>query len=193
MKYDYWFGPDEVDRRIKYAKDFKPEYQAAGDEVQRRITAVQTAFMAETGIILPDGFSSGWRPPAVNEITANAGKLTTHFGAQAGDKRDNMDGAYTWWCFRNKHVLEVHGLWMEHPVATVIRAWKTALAQKRDPTPWCHQQAVPPKSHARIYWPDAKSIVEWDEFMTLPRATSGMTYAAWLALQKKGSTKDSRD
>lgn len=182
-RWSYWNGPDDEDRRVKYAKAFRPEYQANGDDVQRRIGAVEIAFRAETGIVLPEGYSSGFRPPAINDITANAGKLSNHVTCNAGDKRDDVDGAYAWWCFRNQRVLEVHGLWMEHPVATVVRAWKSALAQKRDPTPWCHQQSVPPKSHLRVYWPDAKSIEEWDEFLKLGGST-GITHAAWVALQK---------
>lgn len=184
-RWSYWNGPDEEDRRVKYAKAFRPEFQAAGDEVQRRIGAIEIAFRAETGIVLPDGYASGWRPAAVNEATSNAGKLSTHLRAAAGDKRDNVDGAFAWWCFRNVWVLERHQVWIEHPVATVVRAWLTALAQGRAPTPWLHGQGEPPKSHSRIYWPDAKSIAEWDEFMVLPGAVPGMTHAAWLALQRR--------
>ena len=77
-RYDFWNGPDSVDRRIKYAKDFLPEYQANGDDVQRRISTVETAFRAETQIELPPGYASGWRPKSVNEATANAGKFSNH-------------------------------------------------------------------------------------------------------------------
>lgn len=180
-RWDYWNGPDDEDRRVKYARSFKSEYQAAGDDLQRRMTAVHGVFVAETGVVLPYGYSSGWRPASVNEATSNAGKLSTHLTANAGDKRDNVDGALAWWCMRNVWVLESNGLWIEHPVATVVRAWKTALAQKRDPTPWCHGQSVPPKSHARVYFPDEASLVEWQEFLG-SGGVAGMTHAAWLAL-----------
>ena len=185
MKWDYWFGPDGVDRRERYVKDFLPEYQINGDGVQGAIATVVQVFFAETTIELPEGYASGWRPPAVNESTANAGKASTHLCAQAGDKRDTEDGAFAWWCLRNIYVLERHSLWMEHPVATVVRAWKTAREQERAPTPWCHLQTVPPKSASRVYWPDAKAFSEWQEFMAAG-GYAGMTFATWQALQEPG-------
>lgn len=181
-RWDYWNGPDEADRRIKYAKQFKPEYQINGDEVQRRVEPVLVAFVAETQIELPLGWASGWRPPAINEATSNAGKLSNHLLANAGDKRDNPDGAFAWWCFRNPHVLETHKLWMEHPAATVIRSWKTALEQKRTPTPWCHLQTLPPNSGLRCYWPDGKAAGEWEAFLKIG-GQPNMTYEAWKELQ----------
>lgn len=181
-RWDYWNGPDAEDRRIKFSKQFLPEYQANGDEVQRRVEAVLTAFVAETQIELPVGWASGWRPAAINESTANAGKASNHLSAKAGDKRDNPDGAFAWWCFRNPHILEAHKLWMEHPVATVVRSWKTALSQKRTATPWCHLQIVPPGSGMRCYFPDSKAGKEWDDFLK-DGGTANMSYADWEALQ----------
>lgn len=190
-RWSYWNGPDAEDRRIKFASAFLPEYQANGDDLQRRIEAVVTAFFSETGIELPEGYASGWRPPSVNESTANAGKLSTHLRAQGGDKRDSPDGEFAWWCFRTQHVLEVHGVYMEHPAATVVRSWATAAAQKRTPTPWCHLQSVPPASHIRVYWPDSKASGEWETFIDCG-GYPGATYETWQALQpKKGSA--SRD
>lgn len=180
-RWDYWNGPDAVDRRVKYAKDFKPEYQANGDDLQRRSSAVETAFRSETQIELPPGWASGWRPGSINEATSNAGKLSNHLVANAGDRRDNVDGAYAWWCLRNPHVLEAQGVWMEHVCATVIRAWKTAKAAQRTPTPWCHLQRTPPASHARIYFPDASSVKEWNEFLASGGRVN-MTYAEWSTL-----------
>lgn len=181
-KWNYWHGPDEEDRRIKYAKAFKPEYQANGDATQRLIAAIETPFRAETGIELPEGFASGWRPPAVNEATTNAGKLSAHLTAEAGDRRDLPDGNFAWWCFANPHVLEAHGGYMEHPVATVIRAYNTALVQKRAPTPWCHLTSRAPASHLRVYWPDGKAVAEWQALLDLG-GYAGITYEAWKALQ----------
>ena len=182
-RWSYWNGPDEEDRRVKYSKAFLPSYQVAGEDVQWRISAIQVAFVAETGIILPGGYSSGWRPATVNEATANAGKLSTHLTADAGDPRDDVDGAFAWWCFRNTYVLERHHVWMEHPIATVVRAWRTALAQKRAPTPWCHLQRVPPASHSRVYFPDKASVAEWDEFLAVG-GRPGITHAGWLILHQ---------
>lgn len=180
-RWDFWNGPDELDRRVKYAKAFLPEYQANGDDTQRRIGAVETAFRAETQIELPPGYASGWRPAAVNDATANAGKLSNHLVANAGDKRDNVDGAFAWWCMRNTHVLESQGVWLEHPSATVLRAWKLAIAERRDPTPWCHLQRTPPSSHARVYFPDARSGAEWEAFLAAG-GVAGMSFEAYKAL-----------
>lgn len=189
QQWDYWNGPDLEDRRVKYVKAFRPEYQANGDDVQRRLGAVEVAFTADTGIVLPYGYASGWRPPTVNEATANAGKLSTHLTANAGDKRDNVDGAFAWWCLRNPGVLEIHGLWLEHPVATVVRAWQRALEAGREPTPWCHGQSVPPASHNRVYWPDAAAPTEWEAFRAAG-GVAGMPYAAWRALQPPAASRD---
>lgn len=182
MKYDYWYGPDDEDRRVKYATSFSSMYQANGDDVQRRIEAVVTAFRGETGIELPSGYASGWRSPAVNEATANAGKASTHLSAQAGDKRDTVDGSFAWWCLRTPHVLEIHGVWQEHPIATVVRSWVKALAQGLNPTPWCHLQSVPPRSGNRIYWPDGSAFSEWQRFEA-EGGNAGMTYKAWQTTQ----------
>lgn len=182
MKYDYWFGPDEEDRREKYVESITAEIQQNGDAVQGVIATVEHVFVSETGIQLPYGYASGWRPPSVNEATANAGKRSTHLTAQAGDKRDSVDGSFAWWCLRNIYVLERHSVWMEHPVATVVRAWRKALEQGRDPTPWCHLQTVPPKSANRVYFPDTSSISEWEAF-TAMGGYAGMTYEAWRGLQ----------
>lgn len=179
-KFDFWNGPDEEDRRIKYAKQFLPEYQVNGDDVQQRIVALESVFRSETGVELPRGYASGWRPPAVNEATAHAGKLSAHLVANAGDKRDAVDGDLAWWCQRNPGVLEQRGLWMEHPIATVVRAWRTAKEQERDPTPWCHLTRVPPGSGSRCYFPDSTSSQEWDDFLAAG-GYPGMSHAAWLA------------
>lgn len=180
-QWDFWNGPDLLDRRIKYAKDFKPEYQANGDDVQRRISAAIAAFRSETQIELPEGYASGWRPPAVNEATSNAGKHSLHLVAAAGDKRDTPSGDFAWWCMRHPEVLEQHGLYMEHPVATVVRAFRTAKTQKRAPTPWCHLTTFAPHSHLRCYFPDEAAPQEWQAFLAAGGHPT-ITYEGWLAL-----------
>lgn len=192
MKWDFWTGPDENDRRIKYAKFFKPEYQANGDEIQRRIAAVIVAFKSDTQVELPGGYSSGWRPPGLNELTANAGKLSAHLSAEAGDVRDTHDGALAWWCMRNPGVLEQHGLYMEHPVATVVRAFQRAKEQKRDATPWCHLTMRAPASHLRCYWPDGQAQAEWIAFQSAG-GHPGFTYDAWIAIATKAKPNKSND
>lgn len=157
----YWYGPDDVDRRIRYSSEFnarKAELQANGDDTERRINAVWTAYRS----IYPDKpekpqYSSGWRPSAINEATSHAAKKSTHLDANAGDVTDDTEGSFAWWCQTNPGVLERHQLWMEHPVATVIRA------KKDKKTPWCHLQKVSTKSGMRCYFPDADAIALWDE------------------------------
>ena len=184
QKWDYWNGSDEEDRRVAYAKSFLPEYQANGDSVQAKIATVVAVFRAETGIDLPEGYSSGWRSPAVNDKTQNSAKGTSlHLTAEAGDKRDTDNGDFAWWCMRNQHVLEIHKLWMEHPVGTTVRSWKLATKTDDDPDPWCHLQVCPPKSGLRIYFPDTVAPGEWDEFLKAG-GVPGMTYEAWKALRK---------
>ena len=184
-KWSFWAGPDDVDRRVTYAKDFKPEYQTNGAETERRIDAVVVAFRAETEIDLPHGYASGWRPPAINEATANAAKGSAHLTGEAGDKRDDADGAFAWWCLRHVAILAQHGLYMEHPVATVIRAWRTANAAGREPTPWCHLTTRAPATHARCYFPTTAAIKDWEAYRRIGGDPNGMSYVAWATLTLK--------
>jgi hypothetical protein len=176
MKYTYWHGPDDVDRRQKYAKEFTAEIQANGDDTQRRIQAVYAHYCSRyySNMAEAPRYSSGWRPRAVNEATSNAAKLSTHLLAQAGDVICDEDGSFAWWCYANQWVLEQHGLWMEHPVATVVRAWSTGG------TPWCHLQTVPPRSGLRAYFPDTASVSQWQEFQK-HKLAAGATKAEWQA------------
>jgi len=159
---DYWHGPDEIDRRSAYAEEFLPraaELQANGDDTDRRIRALYAEYCADVGAD-PDGmrYASGWRPGTVNEATKNSATLSPHLTADAGDVECDRNGGFAWWCWKNTSRLEAHGLYMEHPSATVIRA----RLEKRQP--WCHLQRVPPKSHKRVYWPDGRSPEEWAKY-----------------------------
>jgi hypothetical protein len=153
------------------------------------ITALLAPVRSETGIELPEGYASGWRPAAVNESTANAGKASAHLTAEAGDKRDTPNGDFAWWCSRHEALLAQHGLYMEHPVATVVRAWHTAAMGRREPTPWCHLSTRAPASHNRVYWPDGKALAEWDAFQDAS-GKAGMPYGAWLALRGSPADQD---
>lgn len=180
----YWTGPDETDRRLAYAEEFEPQkdiLESNAAETHRRICAVVAAFEGATAIVLPGRYSSGWRPQSVNDATTNSGKLSNHMKALAGDVADLPNGQFTWWCFANPHVLEIHQLWLEHPVATVLRAYAKAREQKRAPTPWCHGQTTPPTSHNRIFFPDTTSVTEWDAFLKLG-GVPGLGYEAWVKL-----------
>lgn len=203
MRWDYWNGPDADDRRVKYAGDFKPEYQANGDNLVSRFRAASSYACGQHGIVLPaEEWASGWRPPSVNEATANAGKVSTHLTAEGGDRRDTVDGSLAWALFKDPHPLQVHGLYMEHPVATVVRSWELAFQKWKKagfkgecpaPQPWCHAQTRQPPSGSRVYWPDSKSVGEWQAFLNLG-GHAGMSFADWLKLRrsadKVSSTKE---
>ena len=93
-----------------------------------------------------------------------------------------MDGDFTWWCTRHEALLAQHGLYMEHPVATVVRAWGRARDADREPTPWCHLTTRAPASHSRVYWPDKEAITEWTAYREAG-GSPNMSYAAWRLLR----------
>lgn len=101
---------------------------AAADGVEPGIDEVTGNFMA-----------SGWRPPEVNDRTANAAATSTHLTGEGGDLQENGSGRpLARWCLRNLDKLAAIGLWMENPQWT--------------PT-WVHLQTKPPKSGNRVYIP----------------------------------------
>lgn len=80
---------------------------------------------------------SGYRPPAINEITANASTTSKHLTCQAGDLEDK-NGELKQWCLTNLDILAEIGLWMEDPLST--------------PT-WVHLQTLAPASGSRVFKP----------------------------------------
>lgn len=85
--------------------------------------------------------ASGWRPPAVNDATANAAHGSKHLTGEAIDLRDNGTRDLARWCLRELEALEEIGLWMEDP------QW----------TPqWVHLQIAPPASRRRVYCPSSR-------------------------------------
>lgn len=171
--WSFWNGPDEKDRRDTYAQFFLPEYEAAGGDLQRRISAVEAPFRSETGITLPVGYAVGWAPQSDTQ------EAPEHYVGNAGDRRDTEDGAFAWWCLRNPHVLAVHGLYLEHPCSTVLAAWAKARSLGSTPTPWCHLQSVAPKTHVRVFFASANDAAEWDAFLAAG-GVAGMGYKDWL-------------
>ena len=142
---DFWMGRD-----IEYADVLTDEIQRNGQVTIERVNLLLAA-AAEDGVepgideITKTHVSSGWRPPAINDRTANAVKGTSkHLLAQACDVEDQLDRRLSVWCCRNLVVLERIGLWMEDPRWT---------AGKNRGDPWCHWQIVPPGSGRRVYIP----------------------------------------
>ncbi len=131
-------------------------------DLERRIEAVVTAFRAETQIDLPTGYLA----------------LT----AETGDRRDTVDGDFAWWCTRHEAVLAQHGLYTEHPIGTVIRAWTDGGE------PWCRLTVRAPASHLRIFWADDRARADWQVFRDTGHVP-GMTYAAWAAEARKDTVK----
>lgn len=138
---DYWMG-----RNISHPSDLTPEIRANAAELIGRVNLllswaygdnVRPALDAKSGTHI----ASGWRPPAINDATANSAKLSKHLTGEAIDLRDSGTRDLARWCLRNLDALEEIGLWMEDPQWT--------------PT-WVHLQTVPPGSRRRVYCPSSK-------------------------------------
>lgn len=137
---NYWMGRDTA-----YAAALTPAIEANAALLLSRVNlllewadegGVRPAIDARTGTPV----ASGWRPPAVNDRTANAGASSKHRTAEGVDLRDHPAREFARWCLRNVDALEEIGLWMEDPRWT--------------PT-WVHLQCRPPGSGRRVYVPSA--------------------------------------
>lgn len=135
---DYWMGRDAA-----YAADLTPEIRDNAVELLGRVNLL-ISFAHKDGVwpgidtVTGTPVAGGWRPPAVNARTQNAGQYSNHITARAVDIQDTPDRAFARWCLRNIELLAEIGLWMENP------QW----------TPdWVHLQIVPPRSGLRVYRP----------------------------------------
>lgn len=81
--------------------------------------------------------NSGWRPAAYNATVPNAAVKSKHITGQAIDLAD-PDGELDELLLAHPNLLEMAGLWQEHPLATKN---------------WCHVQSVPPRSGNRVFYP----------------------------------------
>lgn len=79
--------------------------------------------------------SSGYRPPGINAVTANASKTSCHLTCEACDFEDT-DRKLVQWCLRNMDLLERAGLYMESPINTPS---------------WVHLQTRAPRSGKRVF------------------------------------------
>jgi hypothetical protein len=135
---DYFMGRDQ-----RFPELLTAELKTNAAETVRRLNALLAEADRENiqpGINPGTGthVSSGWRPPAVNDATANAAAKSTHITCEGCDIRDNAERGLARWCLRNLAKLEGIGLWMEDPCWT--------------PT-WVHLQTRPPGSGRRVYVP----------------------------------------
>jgi hypothetical protein len=132
---DYWMGRD-----IKYRLDLNEDIIQNAHITVDRINELLMFVHDDIGMEFTE-IASGWRPPSVNDATANAAKTSTHLSGQACDLRDTPDRDLARWCLRRQPRLASIGLWMEDPQWT--------------PT-WVHLQIRPPKSGLRVYIPSTK-------------------------------------
>lgn len=88
--------------------------------------------------------TSGWRPRAINNATANAAARSLHLTGQAVDLPDR-DRTLASWCVDNLDVLKEIGLWLEDP------RWTPS---------WVHVQTVPPKSGKLVFIPSVSKPLD---------------------------------
>lgn len=87
--------------------------------------------------------ASGYRPPAINERTANSAVNSAHLSCEGVDIQDSRDQDLARWCLRNLPILARLGLYMENP------RWTFSLNGDH----WVHVQTRPPASGNRVYVP----------------------------------------
>lgn len=139
---DYWMGRDS-----KYRHELTEQIQVNAAETVRRLNLLRLAYEEDTSLPAPvalngDVLASGWRPPAVNDVTSNAGKLSTHLTGEGGDMPDPQR-TFARWCCDHPGILVKIGLWIEHP------GWTWSPRGNH----WLHAQTKPPRSGKRVYIP----------------------------------------
>jgi hypothetical protein len=118
-------------------KEVTPELiERAMDYVTRLNAACKELYIKEPK------FSSGFRPAEVNkklvdDPKVHASKKSQHMTGTAGDLAD-PEGKIDHEFLMNQHILEKHGLYLEHPKHT---------------EGWAHTQSVAPRSGNRVFIP----------------------------------------
>ena len=143
---DYFMGRDRA-----YPEHLTDEIRTNAAELLGRVNLLLTWAMRDNVRPALDArtishIASGWRPPEINDVTANAAKASRHLTGEAIDLRDTGTRDLARWCLRNLDALEEVGLWMEDPQWT----------HQPPGHPWVHLQIVPPKSRNRVYIPSAR-------------------------------------
>lgn len=129
---DYWMGRD-----IQFPEQLTDEIISNAMKTVDAANALLNHFANFTHERVERKVNSGWRPPTINASTPGSAPKSKHMTGQAIDISD-PDGDLDDWCMEHLDILEVCGLWMEHPSAT---------------KGWCHVQIVPPKSGKRVFYP----------------------------------------
>ncbi len=138
---DYWMGRDAA-----YPQHLTDAIRSNAAELLGRVNLLLSWALRDNVRPALDArtvshVASGWRPPEINDATANSAKLSRHLTGEAIDLRDNGTRDLARWVLRNLDAIEEIGLWMEDPQWT--------------PT-WVHLQIVPPGSRRRVYCPSSK-------------------------------------
>lgn len=142
---DYWMGRD---------KQYPPgnsTRQNAMDLLEKVNTLLDNAAAAGVKLTRMDQttgtlVSSGYRPAAINDRTANSAKRSTHMTGQGIDVQDDQNQSFARFCLRNLDLLAELGLWMEDP------RWTYSFNDDH----WVHLQSIPPGSGVRVYRPSTK-------------------------------------
>ena len=117
-----------------------PDVITNADELLIRVNAlldvINESFSGIEAAMKPY-INSGWRPAAYNAMVPGAAPKSKHITGQAIDLAD-PDGELDDLLIHHTGLLEVAGLWMEHPLAT---------------KGWCHLQSVAPRSGNRVFYP----------------------------------------
>lgn len=90
--------------------------------------------------------ASGYRPPEVNDRTANAASGSPHLTCEGVDVQDSETQDLARWSLRNLPYLAQIGLWMEDP------RWTFSFQGDH----WAHYQSRPPRSGKRVFIPSTK-------------------------------------
>ncbi len=123
----FWKGRD-----TEYANELTEQIKANAAITISRVNELLALAGRST-----DEVASGWRPPEVNDATANAASHSKHLTGEAVDIAD-PDRTLATWVADNLDALEQCKLWAED------FRW----------TPhWIHVQIVAPKSEKRIFIP----------------------------------------
>lgn len=150
---------------MTYKSDYTPELEIAGSQTVDTGNLLIAEYEAVSGRKI-DRCSSGWRPEAVNERTANSGKNSAHIDGEAEDVTgaDDIEAVITFdadglknggyarsrfavWCAQNLPRLKAHELHMED--------WHYTARKHTDGTwaVWCHITTRPPHSGLTMYEP----------------------------------------
>lgn len=143
---DYFTGPDGVRRDQVYSSELTHEILSNAQITVDRWNLLLSHFYQENASAKKRWVHSGWRPKAVNDVTAGAAPNSSHLTGEALDGSDE-DRMLARWILENEeqakklgspsHAAQI-GLWFEDFRTTID---------------WVHGQCIPPHSLHRIYIP----------------------------------------